>query len=223
MNLFHDHDRMKFNLTQKYDIHELFLELNEHDVCLKGKSYHLQSNEKLENAPPCYSSMKEWILCIWQTQYGRIQRCHNLGIYTNPCNVPYCKCSGIAQSLVFCVVISPSSPYLEIMEYEDCITLVRFFLLVFIYLNALGVQIVWSVFILTWYIRYILYRNLQILNHVIIVKAKVILPQTYVNLSPSDICDLISLRHMWPYLTQTYVTLAHSDICDLISLRHMWP
>ena len=28
MNLFHDHDRMKFNLTQKYDIHELFLELN---------------------------------------------------------------------------------------------------------------------------------------------------------------------------------------------------
>ena len=59
MNLFHDHDRMKFNLTQKYDIHELFLELNEHDVCLKGKSYHLQSNKKLANAPPCYSSMKE--------------------------------------------------------------------------------------------------------------------------------------------------------------------
>jgi hypothetical protein len=71
MNLFHDHDRMKFNLTQKNDIHELFLELNEHDVCLKGKSYHLQSNEKLENAPPCYSYNKEHCMDLYKSpDYG---------------------------------------------------------------------------------------------------------------------------------------------------------
>jgi len=30
---------------------------------------------------------------------------------------------------------------------------------------------------LTWLIRYILYRNLQFLNHVIIIKTKVLLPE----------------------------------------------
>ena len=40
-----------------------------------------------------------------------------------------------------------------------------------------------SVSALIWFIRYICYRNLQLLNNVIITKAKVLLPQVYVTLA----------------------------------------
>ena len=45
------------------------------------------------------------------------------------------------------------------------------------------IHLVVSDSILTWFIRYIYYWNLQFLNHVIINKTKVLLPQTYVTLA----------------------------------------
>jgi hypothetical protein len=37
-----------------------------------------------------------------------------------------------------------------------------------------------------WFIRYTFYQNLQFLNHVIIIKTKVLLPQAYVTLPCLD-------------------------------------
>jgi len=40
------------------------------------------------------------------------------------------------------------------------------------------IKLIVSFSALTWFIRYIYYRNLQFLNNVIINKAKVLIPQT---------------------------------------------
>jgi len=43
-----------------------------------------------------------------------------------------------------------------------------------------------SVSALAWFIRYILYRNVQFLNHVIVIKTKVLLPQAEMTLDGFD-------------------------------------
>jgi len=58
--------------------------------------------------------------------------------------------------------------------------------------DSFTVSLEWSLILIhpvvSWFIRYILYRHLQFLSHVIIIKTKVVLPQARVAYSVQDLC-----------------------------------